>query len=586
MFLDYLWFRLKHLDSVLRLKAVMDLDRQDLLIKIAKKDSVPLVRACAVGRITDQSALKGIAFGDADYLVREAAVGRLTDQEALKAFASEQHDALRKAVTAKPEMFDGDAQSNKVMGLKSKCLFYKLTDKEEQFLRAMEFKRIALERISEQSFLAEYAKSNNIWSDVAVDGIIDQAILEDIAVSSPSKKARVAAIKKCRSQPFLARLVTNPPWGGPDRDETIIAVDGITDQAILEDIASLDLHIDLREAAIKKIASQSFLKQLAMTSPDYFVSKYAQEGVTGQTDLEDIARSAIATSTRSYAVDRIENHALLVELAKNCSEEDWQVADSTVRRITDQTDLEDIASSAISTLSRIEAIRRITNCTFLVDLVKSCSDETVRAAAVKRISACDQGASPCRGELYGEAFSASVSPVQIARTVSASASTSAQHVELWINSHLDRIIAEASEPSLIYAQQLRSQSNIRSMVVDAAVRALTDVATDRREHHVELDPVTWELGNLLCMVSAFPCDSIRDIRHFYESSMEKSYVGFLSVMTVVGSNVFLNRPFCYMHWLFALNERGGGAVTLMIFRLDPTQGPSSFEWIVTDNALL
>jgi hypothetical protein len=164
--------------------------------------------------------------------------------------------------------------------------------------------------------------------------------------------------------------------------------------------------------------------------------------------------------------------------------------------------------------------------------------------------------------------------------------TPTQYVESYINSHLDRIIAAGEEPSLRYAQAMRATGTFRDKVINAAVQVLSDVAMDRQRHEIEIGPATWLLGNAICMVSAFPCDSTRNIRCFYEASAERSYVNFLSMMTTVGSNVFQHRPFDFIHWLFALNERGGGGVSLIIFHYDPTQGSGGLQGIVKDNDLL
>jgi hypothetical protein len=174
----------------------------------------------------------------------------------------------------------------------------------------------------------------------------------------------------------------------------------------------------------------------------------------------------------------------------------------------------------------------------------------------------------------------------VPQTIPAANQTPAQYVESCINSHLDRIIAAGEEPSLHYAQSMRAKGSFRDKIINAAVQVLSEVAMDRQKHEIEIGPATWLMGNAICMVSAFPCDNTRSIRYFYESSPEKSYVNFLSIMTSVGLNVFQNKSFDFIHWLFALNERGGGGVTLIIFHRDPTQGSAGFQGIVKDNDLL
>jgi tetratricopeptide (TPR) repeat protein len=113
-----------------------------------------------------------------------------------------------------------------------------------------------------------------------------------------------------------------------------------------------------RVAAIEGLTDQTFLAQIAKTDPSTWVRRKAVSQLTDQTALADIAKSdAEDGQLRVDAIARLADQALLAEIAKTAT--DWSIRTTAVRHLTDQAVLAQIAKTDPEELVRNEAKDRI-----------------------------------------------------------------------------------------------------------------------------------------------------------------------------------------------------------------------------------
>ena len=204
------------------INAVNRIEKEKVLIKIAKISELSDIRKAAIKKITDQNALVEIAKTDEEWGVRCAAAEKITDQNALVEIAK--------------------------------------TDEEWGVREA------AAEKITDQNALIEIAKTaeDRDVREAATKKITDQNTLIEIAKTAEDSDVRAAATYKITDQNALVEIAkTDKRWGVREA-----ATEKITDQNALIEIAKTDKNEYVRKAATEKITDRNALIELVKTGND------------------------------------------------------------------------------------------------------------------------------------------------------------------------------------------------------------------------------------------------------------------------------------------------------------------------------
>jgi ribosomal protein L17 len=172
----------------------------------------------------------------------------------------------------------------------------------------LEMLNILLEKITDQSILAEFARDANDWLHTeTLEKITDRSILTDIAQNAEAVEVRVAAAKKLSDKSlaqeiFMGIAKNSAYWGDRHR-----AVPEITDQAFLFSIIENDENIYVRRSAVKALTDKDLLQKIidggkekySETHTDYLAVDEAARGAdyippSKTHDLRDEARKRLA----------------------------------------------------------------------------------------------------------------------------------------------------------------------------------------------------------------------------------------------------------------------------------------------------
>ena len=317
------------------------------------------VRRAAVERLTEQAILDAIARSDESWELRQAAVEKLSRLGTLEHIAeNDRHAKVRMA---------------------------------------------ALRRLSDQTILAEIAKTD---SDADVRQAASEhlaAVLRDVAMSPSSRVswiAREAAINKLSDQAILAEVVEYYEVGGQGaRDdykgiswrlldaarkrmaEMRVAV--VADQAALAEIAKTDSERD-GCAALERITDQSVLADVARNARTLKVQAAAVERITNQTLLADIAGQARNSDTRANAAAKLSDQETLIAIAMTDPEP--VVRAKAVRRLANVDVITELATTDHAAWVRQEAVMRVTDQALLTEIARNQEEEPrVRSAAIARL---------------------------------------------------------------------------------------------------------------------------------------------------------------------------------------------------------
>jgi len=162
------------------------------------------------------------------------------------------------------------------------------------------------------------------------------------------------------------------------------AVEKLTDQTTLNNIAKNDTAFQVYEVAIEKVLSQSVLADIAINSNDSNKCYCAACAISDQKTLADVAANAKCEDALKEVVKKLEDKSLLEEIAKN--NEFFRVRAEAVRKIDDQSLLSHIAEKDTDSYPREEAVKKITDQDVLFKIAKNDSDNFVRDSATQRLT--------------------------------------------------------------------------------------------------------------------------------------------------------------------------------------------------------
>jgi len=166
--------------------------------------------------------------------------------------------------------------------------------------------------------------------EAAVEKISDQAVLKDIAFNAQEYDARTAALKK------------------------------ITDQTLLVEITLSNKDIYFRSEAAKRVTDQTVLKGLVQNKKEKLEIRIAAMwNLTDTSLLIDVALHNTYSSLRIAAAKHITDQVVLNNIALNDQEE--EVRNVAISKISDQSALRDMAIKYYNSTSAIVALNKMQN---------------------------------------------------------------------------------------------------------------------------------------------------------------------------------------------------------------------------------
>ncbi len=145
----------------------------------------------------------------------------------------------------------------------------------------------------------------------ALEKLTNQSLLQKVASEAANDVVRGAAVRKLTDQAFLAKIAL----GGQYSDAQIAAVEKLTDQNLLAKIAFEGKYSNVREAAIKRLTDQAILAEIAFELKYYDVGEAAIKRLTDQAFLAKIALEGENSAVQIAAVEKLTDPAILAKIA-------------------------------------------------------------------------------------------------------------------------------------------------------------------------------------------------------------------------------------------------------------------------------
>ena len=266
-------------------------------------------------------------------------------------------------------------------------------------------KERSINEITDQGIL-EYIARNDSDSNIrktAIKKLTDVFVLLDIMnndeknqdyfVSDTAKEKCIKLIKNQKNQSFLVNIIQNCGDSYKGYKVREAAIEMLTDQSFIEDIALRSTDFQARKAAAKKMTNKSLLSIIARNDGDSIRKEVenilidmseSTDLIQQDSDLSSIEYSAKNESDwkkRLLAVDRLTNQTLLMDISKN--DREWYIRMVAVNKITDQKFLLDIVKSDSEFEVCRSAISKLTDENTILDIVKNNNNSIyIRGAAV------------------------------------------------------------------------------------------------------------------------------------------------------------------------------------------------------------
>lgn len=135
----------------------------------------------------------------------------------------------------------------------------------------------------------------------AVDKISNQAVLIELARTDPSSDVRRAAARKVTDPSVLIEIVRTDD----DYDVCRVAIESLSDPMGLAEIAQKNETAKIREAAVKKIADEEVLRKVAASDSKAYVRMAAVEKIDDHSTLALIAENDKDDEVRGIALARL-----------------------------------------------------------------------------------------------------------------------------------------------------------------------------------------------------------------------------------------------------------------------------------------
>jgi uncharacterized DUF497 family protein len=314
--------------------------------------------------LSDQDALRSIAVHPGvDLEVREAAVEKLSDQELLCSLAVSHGTSLEVRQAAVKALVDQSVLVRVAMTEPKWCGSKELEEEDVNVYRA------ALKKISDQAALENIVKTGErrrvcYW---ALEEVTNQAFLADLAWSEDSRLG-VPALQRLTSQSVLGEIAKDGRYS-VIREE---AVKNLHDEGILAEIALTDKHLGVRRAALKKLTGQKEIFRIARSAPEEDIRYEAVGMLTDRELLAVVAESDSSTNVRVAALRRLDDETVqsyAVEIADRsgdarASELQWlleRMKTSDIEKMTNQEALCAAAAAVRRKDLREAVVKRLNN---------------------------------------------------------------------------------------------------------------------------------------------------------------------------------------------------------------------------------
>ena len=328
-------------DYRVRIDKIKDTKDQELLKIIAKIDPNSKVREEAAKKITDQKDLLEIIKEELVFYVRLTIVQKITDQKILKEIA----------------------------GSDDYC---------------WPLREEAIKGITDQDYLKEIINKELISSLrlAAVNGITDQDYLKKLVETIDCDYVKHRAVGKITDQDYLKKIVLTRHDDIQLRDG---ALEGITDQKILLEIAMEGGVFYNRRIAVKKITDQDYLKKIVENVDNDSLRDDAVRKITDQDYLKKLVLINKSSSNfREAALNNLEDEKTLACVALKDSSRSVRLEAVRKKKIKNQKTLAHIARHDSSSRVRFEAALQIKDSKIFYDVLAREGEFNVAAARIKR----------------------------------------------------------------------------------------------------------------------------------------------------------------------------------------------------------
>ena len=234
-------------DPEKRIEGIKELDDQEILLNIAKKDKIKNVRKEAVKKITNQTELYNIANNDKEDIIREEAFEHITDENLLMELANH---SVKFDIAASRKLTDQLEEKNK----------------EDSLIKIVQNKENIF-------YLREYA----------AEKITNQEVLLNIVKNDSDTKVRKNALNNITNQKLLIELLSDAEF-----DLEKETLEKITDKDVLIEIALNNQSKFYRQGAIPNITNQEVLVKIALTDSDYECREIAISTLTNINAFEKL----------------------------------------------------------------------------------------------------------------------------------------------------------------------------------------------------------------------------------------------------------------------------------------------------------
>lgn len=159
--------------------------------------------------------------------------------------------------------------------------------------------------------IAETTKFGNVW-EAAVDKITDQKILYRLSLNQENISAACLATRKLTDQNQIAEIAAN---GQLDQDLRRIAIEHLIDQNLVEQIARSEPNDRIRGTALACLSNPSLQAQLAANDLSRENRRWAASTLNDQGMLIYLASNDSEADVRQIAISRISDDMTRARLA-------------------------------------------------------------------------------------------------------------------------------------------------------------------------------------------------------------------------------------------------------------------------------
>jgi hypothetical protein len=353
-------------------KAISYLTNKELITEIALIAKDENVRKFAVLNpfFTDLNIIGKIASTDGDLGVRLAALSKIKIQlenknsKSLRILAIELLGSIKSAQAAKMLI---DALSN---------------ENDDEILLANRNAIIAIGSDAIEPLitaLKDSSKSSKINAAELI-GAIDQSILARIAKAAKdlNSKVRKSAVEYLTNQSDVVDIAKTES----DIEIRVAAVKRIIDQSVLFEITKNDKHALVGLSAVENpnLTDQKILSEIAIN--------YGNNHSVGSAALKKLTNKDILNVIRPYifpnATESIEKPELLLRIFRIAGDPKVRKAAVQNPNFTDQNLLAEIAQKDENSYVRLAAVEKLTNQSALSEIINKETDNSVRETAKRR----------------------------------------------------------------------------------------------------------------------------------------------------------------------------------------------------------